>query len=450
MSVCQPGSYSLSLGDNQTVGAADGEMLISLSPHRRRSTQEITHALRRAIAAELPELTVFFQPADIVTQILNFGVPSPIDLRVTGVNREATLTAARGLLAELRGIPGVVDARLHQQLAAPALLFSIDRTRAAEVGLTERDVANNLLLVVGSSAQVAPSWFVDPRNNINYAVVTQTPEHQIDSLDALRTLTLSTARGPQLLADLSRIERRATPVFITHTDLQPTFNVRADVAHRELGGVAAELDPLMQKWRKSLPPGAAITLRGQAESLKSAFRDLAIGLIAAALLVYAIMVINFQSWLDPFIIITALPGAAVGIVLGLFVTGTTFSIPSLMGAVMSVGVATANSILVVSFARDRVSAGMTPIAAALEAGRVRLRPVLMTALAMGLGMLPMSLGLAEGGEQNAALGRAVLGGLFGSTAATLFIVPVIYSLLGRPPRRESDPALIDQAIGGSS
>jgi len=437
-----PQGYTLAISDSSTVSGADGEILISLAKDRRHATEEYKHILRKAIATELPELRTYFQPADIVTQILNFGVPAPIDIQVASQKRAEALTIARGLVEELRRVPGAADVRLHQIMGAPGLHIEVDRTRAAQVGLTERDVANDLLLLISTSGQVAPIYYIDPKTNLSYVVVVQVPNYRTDSIDALRTFSFETARGSQLLADLARIDRRATPVFVTHTNVQPTFNVRADVSYRDLGGVVGDLDEILAKYRKKLPPGATLEVRGQAESMRSAFSRLSLGLLMAALLVYAIMVINFQSWLDPFIIVMALPGAAVGIVLGLFVTGTTFNIPSLMGAIMSIGVATANSILVVSFARERSQHGDAPGVAALEAGRVRLRPVIMTALAMGIGMLPMSLGLGDGGEQNAALGRAVLGGLAGSTLAILFLVPTIYSLIGKRPREEQDPALI--------
>ena len=439
----QPQGYTLAISDSSTVSAADGEILVTLAKDRKRSTFEYVRTLRAVLAKELPELGFYFQPADIVTQILNFGVPAPIDIQVAGQARDQTLAIARALVAEVRQIPGAADVRLHQVMNAPRLHIDVDRARAAEVGYTERDVANNLLLVVSSSAQVSPIYYIDPKTNLSYPVVVQVPEYRTDSLEALQTIGFQTPRGPQLMVDLAKIERRTTPVFVTHNNVQPTFDIRADVADRDLGSVVSQLDQILAKHRKKLPPGATISVRGQAESMKSAFVDLGIGLFCAALLVYSLMVVNFQSWMDPFIIIMALPGAAAGIVLSLFVTSTTFSIPSLMGAIMSVGVATSNSILVVTFAREQVEHGMDAMAAALEAGRVRLRPVVMTALAMSIGMLPMSLGLSEGGEQNAALGRAVLGGLVGSTLATLFLVPVIYSLLGKQPHRETDPALIE-------
>jgi multidrug efflux pump subunit AcrB len=448
-----PGAYTLAVAESSNVSSSDGEILMTLAHKRSRSTQDTVRALRRELPKRFPELGFYFQPADIVTQILNFGLPSPIDVQVSGQRRDETAAIARKIEAELRRVPGAVDVRFHQIMNAPRLHLEVDRGCAAEVSLTERDVANNLLLVVSSSGQVSPTFWTDPATGNGYPIAVQVPEYRVDSVDALGTLVLSTPRGPQTVVDLADIGHRTTPVFVSHIDVQPTFDVRADVQDADLGAVAARLDAIVNEQRKSLPPGAAINVRGQVESMRDAFAGLALGLVVAALVVYGLMVVNFQSWLDPFIIITALPGAAVGIVISMFVTQTTLSIPSLMGAIMSVGVATANSILVVTFANEQRAAGLSAIEAAREAGRVRLRPVLMTALAMVIGMLPMSLGLSEGGEQNAALGRAVIGGLFGSTTATLLFVPVVYSVLRRAPREtvhdpdlEPSPAL--EAAGG--
>jgi multidrug efflux pump subunit AcrB len=427
-----PGGYNLSITDSSNVSSADGEVLLSLAHHRSRSTQETVRALRQALPAAFPELSFYFQPADIVTQILNFGLPSPIDVQLFGPQRDALYALAKQLEGELVKVRGAVDVHLHQIVSAPRLHLEVDRIRAAESGLTERDIANNLLLVVSSSGQVNPSFWTDSVTGNSYAVAVQVPDYRVDSLGTLTALSLTTPRGgQQLLGDLMAVRRQVTPVFVTHTNVQPTYNVRADVQDTDLGAVAARLDQLVARYRAKLPPGAAIQVRGQVASMQEGFRGLGLGLGFAALLVYALMVINFQSYRDPFIILMALPGAGVGIVLALFVTRTTFSIPSLMGAIMSIGVATANSILVVTFAREQRTHGLDAVAAALAAGRVRLRPVLMTALAMLIGMLPMSLGIGEGGEQNAALGRAVIGGLAGATLATLFLVPVVYSLLAR-------------------
>jgi multidrug efflux pump subunit AcrB len=440
-----PSGYNLSITDSANVSSADGEILVTLAPHRESSTEDIVRELREVLPAEFPELSFYFQPADIVTQILNFGLPSPIDIQVSGAQRDATLATARQLEAELRALPGVVDVHLHQVVAAPRLHIDVDRLRANEVGLTERDVASNLLLLVSSSTQVSPTFWTDSKTGYAYPVAIQVPEYRVDSVDALKGLSLATKDGPQkLLVDVADVERATTPVFISHTNVQPTYNVRADVQDTDLGDAVARIEDIVEQHRPELPPGATIAVRGQAESMQVGFARLGLGLAFAALLVYALMVVNFQSWKLPFIILMALPGAAVGIVFTLFATGTTFSIPSLMGAVMSIGVATANSILVVTFANEQRAHGASAFEAAMEAGRVRLRPVLMTAMAMFIGMLPMSLGLGEGGEQNAALGRAVMGGLAGATLATLGFVPVVYSVLAskwHPPAIDPDLAL---------
>ncbi len=440
-----PSGYNLSITDSSNVGSTDGEILVTLAAERGMSTADVVRALRADLPREFPELSFYFQPADIVTQILNFGLPSPIDVQVSGAQRDVTLATARRLEAELRTVPGVVDVHLHQIVAAPRLHVEVDRLRASEAGLTERDVAANLLLLVSSSTQVSPTFWTDSKTGNAYPVALQVPEHRVDSVDALAGLSMATADGRQKqLVDLATVKRATTPVFVSHANVQPTYNVRADIQDTDLGSAVAQIEAIVAHHRESLPPGAAIAVRGQAESMQVGFVRLGLGLGFAALLVYALMVINFQSWKLPFIILMALPGAAVGIVFTLFATGTTFSIPSLMGAVMSIGVATANSILVVTFANDQRAGGASAFDAALTAGSVRLRPVLMTAMAMFIGMLPMSLGLGEGGEQNAALGRAVMGGLVGATIATLGFVPVVYSVLAAKWRpRAPDPDLDD-------
>jgi len=443
-----PSGYNLSLTDSANTGAADGEILVTLSPDRTRVTAAIVRELREVLPNDFPELSFYFQPADIVTQILNFGLPSPIDLQISGAQRDATLATARSIEAELRTVPGIVDVRLHQVVATPRLHIDVDRLRANEVGLTERDVAANLLLFVSSSTQVSPTFWTDSKTGYAYPVAIQVPDYRVDSVDAIERISLPTGDGQQkMLMDVAGVARATAPLFVSHTNVQPTYNVRADIQDTDLGGAVARMETIIERHREKLPPGATITLRGQADSMQIGFSRLGLGLACAALLVYALMVVNFQSWKLPFIIVMALPGAAVGIVFTLFATGTTFSIPSLMGAIMSIGVATANSILVVSFANEQRMEGSSAIEAALAAGSVRLRPVLMTALAMFIGMLPMSLGLGEGGEQNAALGRAVMGGLFGATIATLGFVPVVYSVLAakwHPPIVDPDLELPDR------
>jgi multidrug efflux pump subunit AcrB len=437
------GGYNLAVGDSANVSSSDGEVLVGLAPHRSRSTQAYERLLRAELGRRFPQASFYFQPADIVTQILNFGLPSPIDVQVSGPQRDRTYAVARQLEAEMRAVRGAVDVRLFQIVDAPRLHFAVDRERAGAVGLSQRDVANNMLLTVSNSSQVSPSFWIDPKTNNSYPVTVRVPESKVQSIEDITSLGINSPGGMQLFGDLARVQRTRTPVFVTHIDIQPTFNVRADVQDADLGSVAGQIQTLARKYEKQLPPGSRIHVRGQVESMESGFADLALGLLFAAALVYCLMVVNFQSWSDPFIIITALPGALMGMVLALFATQTTFNVPSLMGAIMSVGVATANSILVVTFANEQRLAGMDARRAALEAGRVRLRPVLMTALAMVLGMFPMSLGLGEGTEQNAALGRAVIGGLVGATVATLLFVPVIYSLIRQRVRLAvADPDLV--------
>jgi multidrug efflux pump subunit AcrB len=441
-----PGGFTLAVTDSANISTADGELLVRLSRNRTRTTEQYRAMLRDALRERFPELGFYFQPADIVTQILNFGLPSPISLKITGQNRQATYEAARRVERELRAVRGVVDVRLHQVTDAPRLHVEVDRARAAELGLTQRDVANDVLLAVSSSGQVAPNYWTDPNTGNSYPVVVGIAEHRVSSVDAVGALAIGSARDPVSLRDIARIERRSTPVNTARTDLQPTFEVRADVAWLDLGRVQGPIEAVAQRAERSLPAGSQVLVMGQIESMKSAFRGIGTGLLLAVLLVYALMVVNFQSWLDPLIILLALPGAAAGIVLALFVTGTTLSVPSLMGAVMSVGVGTANSTLLVSFANGLRVEGASAFESALEAGHTRLRPVVMTALAMAIGMLPMALGHSEGGEQNAALARAAIGGLVGATVATLLFVPVAYSVLRerRAPRVEDDPDLMEE------
>jgi len=433
----QPQSINLAFTDSVTLGPSDGEIPVSLNPERHRPTERWMKMLRETLPREFPGVTFFFQPADMVSQILNFGLPAPIDVQVTGFNQAKVHEIALDVAARMARIPGAVDVHLHQVVNAPSLQVNVDRSRAAELGLTQRDVANSFLVSLSSSAVVTPNYWSDPRSGINYIVAVQTPQSRVDSVNSLmNTAVTPSAVGPsQLLSNLATLERREVPAVISHANVQPAFDVHANVQGRDLGGVAAAVQKIVAEYRGKLPPGHAIAVRGQVESMNSAFVRLGLGLIFAVALVYLLMVVNFQSWLDPFIIITAVPAGFAGIVWMLFVTHTTFSVPALMGAIMSVGVATANSILMVTFANDQMREGRDPRAAALAAGATRLRPVLMTALAMIIGMMPMALGLGEGGEQNAPLGRAVIGGLSVATFATLFLVPIIYSVLRRRPPR---------------
>lgn len=426
-------TYAMAFGDSATTGMADGEILVALNHQRTHSTPEYIATLRQELSGRFPQLTFFFQPADIVSQILNFGLPAPIDIQLAGLNRTENYEMATAIAGRIRGIRGVQDVHLHQVMNVPKLHLDVDQTRARELGFTQQDVANSVLVSLSGSGQVQPNYWVDPKMGISYLVETRTPTYRLDSVDAINGLPLTTreATGVQLLSNVARVERGVTPEVANHTNVQPAFDVYANVQGRDLGSVAGEINGVLDEFKARLAPGNTITMRGQVESMESAFLRLGLGLLFAAVLVYLLMVVNFQSWLDPFIIITALPGAFVGIVWSLSLWNTTFSVPALMGAIMSIGVATANSILLVTFANEQRGEGRSAFDAALEAGRTRMRPVLMTAAAMIIGMLPMSLGLGEGGEQNAPLGRAVIGGLFVATLTTLLFVPVVYSLLRR-------------------
>jgi multidrug efflux pump subunit AcrB len=440
------GGVNLAYGDGATIGPADGEILVALTPNHRGSTFAYMKAIRRQLPAEFPGVTFFFQPADIVSQILNFGLPAPIDIQIMGPNRTANYEMARQIADRVAAVPGVVDVHVHQVVAAPALRITVDRTRAAQVGLTQRDVANTLLTSLASSSDAAPNFWLNPQNGVSYRVAVQTPQYRIDSMDTLQSEPLVGAgpSAPELLTNLASVERASTVTVANHYNVQPVYDVFANVQDRDLGGAARDITRILGAMRPGLPQGSSLVMRGQVQSMNAAFVGLGIGFIFAIVLVYALMVVNFQSWLDPFIIITALPGAVSGILCALFLTHTTLSVPALMGAIMSVGVATSNSILLVTFANDQRRDGYDAIGAALSAGVTRLRPVLMTALAMIVGMLPMALGLGDGGEQNAPLGRAVVGGLIVATFATLFVVPVIYSLL-----RQRPPFVADARTGAS-
>jgi CzcA family heavy metal efflux pump len=435
-------SINLALGDPSMISSSDGEILVALKEHRSARTPEYVERLRARLAKDFPELTVFFLPPDITTQVLNFGVSAPIDVQIVGPggNQAQNYAIAKKLRAQIAGVPGAVDVHLHQVQGAPDLRVDVDRTEASQAGLSQRDVANDLLVALSSSGQVSPSFWLDWKKGVQYLVAVQTPQYRVDSLEALRDTPIGKGAGdPVLLGDLASFKRGEAPVNITHWNVAGTYDVLANVQGRDLGAVARSIDALVDEARAELPRGSSISVRGQVESMQSSFRNLGFGLLFAVLLVYFLMVVNFQSWLDPLIILMALPGALAGIVWMLFATHTTLSVPALMGAIMSIGVATSNSILMITFANEqRVLLGKGAVEAAFAAGITRLRPVVMTALAMILGMLPMSLGLGEGGEQNAPLGRAVIGGLALATVATLFFVPAVYAVLRRqaPPIHE--------------
>ncbi|HWG87076.1 MAG TPA: efflux RND transporter permease subunit [Candidatus Acidoferrales bacterium] len=413
------------------IGASDAEILVSLNQDKHRPTEEYVKQLRQELPRLFPSVEFFFQPSDIVSQILNFGLPSPIDIQIVGKNQSKNYELAERLSNRLRQVPGAVDVHVQQLRNSPALQLNVDRSRAQQVGLQQRDVAQNLLVSLSGSFQTSPTFWLNPENGVTYNVAVQTPEYKLDSLQSLMNTPVNApgAPAPQVLANLATISPATTPALVSHYNIQPVVDVYASVQGRDLGGVARDTRRIVSAFEKQLPRGSEIVMRGQVETMTSSFSGLGFGLVMSIVLVYLLIVVNFQSWLDPFIIITALPGALAGIVWILLLTHTTLSVPSLTGAVMCMGVATANSILVISFARERMHQGLSAWDAALEAGYTRMRPVLMTALAMIIGMIPMALGLGEGGEQNAPLGRAVIGGLIFATVATLFFVPAVFSVL---------------------
>ncbi len=431
-----PSGINLSLSEGALISSADGEILIALKEHHP-PTAEYVRRLRSILHETYPQTTFFFLAPDISTQVLNFGLPAPLDVQVVGaVGKDAkTVAVARDLVSRVREIPGTADVHLAQVVDGPELSIDVNRTMAAELGMTQKDVANDILVSLASSSQVAPSYWLDQKRGVQYLVAIQTPQWEVGSIDALNTTPLSTgAEGaPQLLSNVASISRTTGPVNITHYNVARTYDIQANVDGTDLGSVSTAVHRVVDEMKSQLPRGTTVRVKGQAESMESSFRGLAIGLVFAVILVYLLMVVNFQSWLDPFIILMALPGALAGIAWMLFLTRTTLSVPALMGAIMCVGVATANSILVVTFANQQRRFGRDAKHASLAAGMTRLRPVVMTALAMIIGMLPMSLGLGEGGEQNAPLGRAVIGGLLLATITTLFFVPLMYSVLRKAP-----------------
>jgi multidrug efflux pump subunit AcrB len=423
-------SINLSYSNSAPIGPGDADILVTLSPHHE-STETYIHDLRFKLAQAFPGVTFSFLPADMVSQILNFGLPSPIDVQVVGNNQQANRQFASGLLRRLRYVPGITDLRIQQPSDQPYLHVTVDRTKAQQVGFTQRDVATNLLISLSGSFQTNPTFWLDPKNGVSYSIATQTPQYRVDSLQDLENVPLAGASGskPEILRNVASIDRGTGTAVVSHHDIAPVIDIFGSVQGRDLGGIAGDIDKVVQDARKNLPRGSQVVVRGQIETMRSSYYGLLGGLLFAIVLVYLLIVVNFQSWLDPFIIISALPAALAGIAWFLFVTGTRVSVPALTGSIMCMGVATANSILVVSFAKEQMQEGRDALAAALESGFTRFRPVIMTALAMIIGMVPMALGMGEGGEQNAPLGRAVIGGLMFATLATLFFVPVFFSLL---------------------
>jgi len=415
-----------------TIGPEDGDALISLKENHG-PTEDFVKTLRSVLPKTFPGTTVSFLPADIVSQILNFGLPAPIDIQVIGHDQKADYAYATDLLKRIRQVSGIADLRIQQVFNYPQINVEIDRSLASEVGLTQRDVANNLLVTLSGSSQVKPNFWLNPENGVSYPIVAQMPQYRVNSMSDLSNIPITSENGsaPQALGGLAHITPGPSPGVVSHYNVQPVIDIYGATQGRDLGAISADIAKILQDTRKDLPRGSYVAVRGQVQTMNSAYSELYFGLAGAIVLIYLVIVVNFQSWLDPFIIITALPGALAGIVWMLFTTGTTLSVPALTGAIMCMGIATANSILLVSFAREGLENGLDATTAALEAGFTRFRPVLMTALAMIIGMVPMALALGEGGEQNAPLGRAVIGGLAVATVATLFFVPTVFSVLHR-------------------
>jgi len=427
--------------DNSSMGPFEGEISVSLQSDHK-PTDMYMKEIRRKIHEQMPEVVIFYQSADMVSQILNFGLPAPINVQVVGQNKKDNYVIAQEIESRIAAIPGAIDVHLQQVLDIPQVKVNVDRVKAQHVGMQQRDVANNVLISLTSSGQTAPNFWLNPKNGVSYPIAVQTPPYNLSTMDELQATPLTSSSGqPQLLSNFITTSRAITPGVVTHYNVAPVLEVYANVENSDLGRVADKVDEIVDTYKDKLPRGTTLQVRGQIQSMNDAFWGLGAGLLFSIVLVYFLMVVNFQSWTDPLIIISALPGALSGVLLMLFLSNTTFSVPSLMGAIMCIGVATSNSILLVTFANDERIAGKSAMEAALSAGYTRLRPVLMTALAMIIGMLPMSLGLGEGGEQNAPLGRAVIGGLIIATFTTLLFVPLVYSYL----RKDSVPLTEDIA-----
>jgi len=423
-------------------GAADADVLVSLRKDHR-PTADYMRTLRAELPKAFPGVTFYFLPSDIVTQILNFGLPAPIDVQIDGMDDAGNRKVAGKILAQMRLVPGLTDLRIQQPDDYPVLDIKVDRTKALQGGYTQRDVGSSMLNILSGSTQLTPQFFLNPRNGVSYNIVAQTPQYQVQSLQDLENIpmTSGTAKDPEILADVASITRSSEMPLVSHYNLRRTIDVYGNVQDRDLGSVAKQIEKIIDENRGSLNKGNFVQMRGQVDTMRHSYAGLIYGLLFSIVLVYLLIVINFQSWLDPFIIITALPAALAGIVLFLFVTRTTLSVPALMGAIMCMGVATANSILVVSFAKDQLNKHGNALNAAIEAGATRFRPVCMTALAMIIGMVPMALGAGDGGEQNAPLGRAVIGGLLLATVATLIFVPAVFALLHAGDKVSTEPEM---------
>ncbi len=438
---------NIALSDSATVGPMDGEILISLN-EKHQPTAQLVARLRQELPKRFAGLQFFFQPADIVDQVLNFGQPAPIDVRISGANQAEAFALASKIARSLTRVAGVVDSHVFQVPNAPALTVNMDRTLAAEIGVTQQEAADNVLVATNSSAQTSPNFWVDPRNSVSYPLVVQVPTYRIGSSQDLETLPVTSSAGAsadQLLLNLASFGRESLPIVASQLNIRPVFDVHADVQGRDLYSAAADIDQVLEKNRPDASKGLTVTLSGQVETMRESYAGLFTGIALAIVLVYLFLVMNFQSWIDPLIVLMAVPFALAGVLWMLFLSQTPMSVPALMGTLMCIGLTTANSILVVSFANQRLAAGDDPLRAALSAGHTRLRPVLMTAGAMILGMVPMALGIGEGGEQNAPLGRAVIGGLFFATLATLIFVPTMYRLL----RRQVRPVTESPSEGGA-
>jgi CzcA family heavy metal efflux pump len=423
---------NLSYASSGVIGTNDAEILIALDPEHHHPTAGYIRRLRRELPTRFPGVEFFFQPADIVSQILNFGLPAPVDIQIVGADMRSSYDIGQRIANKLRLIPGAADVHVQQMLSLPTLYLDMDRTRINQVGLTAGNVAQSVLISLSGSSQTTPDYWLNPKNGVTYPIAIQTPQYKMTSLQDLVNTPVTSGHGemvPQVLGNLVQITPVARPAVVNHYNVQPVIDVYASTQGRDLGGVASDIMKALKPFEDHLPRGTRIIVRGQVETMRSSFFGLGLGLLGAIVLVYLLIVVNFQSWLDPFIIITALPGALAGICWFLLITRTTLSVPSLTGAVMCMGVATANSILMVSFARDRMDMGVPALQASIEAGYTRMRPVIMTALAMIIGMVPMALGIGEGGEQNAPLGRAVVGGLLFATVATLFFVPSVFTII---------------------
>jgi multidrug efflux pump subunit AcrB len=450
---------NLSYNDSGTAGPADGDILGSLKPNHQPTANYVRN-LRLTLNQEFPGITFYFLPADIVSETINFGLPAPYDIQVVGRNEEADQQVAGAIAKKVRLVRGAVDVRIQQPNDLHRLEFNVDRTKAIQLGLTEKDVAGSVLLALSGSSQVTPTYWLNPVNGVQYLINVRVPEQQTTTLSSLKSMPLNPPNpgkaNEQLLSNVANVTNTISQPIYSHYNVIPVVDVFGGVNARDLAGVLSDIKPIVEQAQKTAPQGVSIVLRGQAATMRSSFLGLSVGMVMAIALIYLLLVVNFQSWLDPFIILTALTGALAGVIWGLHVTGTTLSVPAMMGAIMCLGVATANSVLVVTFARDHLAEGKNPVESAWEAGTGRLRPVIMTATAMVIGMIPMALGMGDGGEQNAPLGRAVIGGLMIATVATLLFVPVVFSLLHRQsagdkvePKENVSSSPLEKAVSGT-